>query len=61
MNCVGSVYSNQMSVGSVMIGFCAWTVADHRNNERNAVMTAYLLALLTEGGCNFFFRECSVF
>ena len=44
-----------------MIGFCAWTIPDHRNKDMNAVATAYLLALLAEGGGNFFFREDAVF
>lgn len=61
MNCVGSVYSNQKSVGSVTIGFDALAVAERNRTDMPTPMRAYLLVLLAESRCNFFFGKYAVF
>lgn len=64
MNCVGSVYSNQKSVGSVTIGLVALAVAERNSTDAPISSSAYLafrlFTLHTEGCINFVCFEFAV-
>lgn len=59
MNCVGSLYSNQKSVGSVTIMFSALALDDSRKAEaitpmkRSTALLSLVVTLHTEGCVHF--------